>query len=270
MPRRLVDQDPRREQRRQALLLDRLDARYRGLIAAEIERAMREMVSSYELTGEVISARDHLSRMEAIYRQMAEVSFQVFGSRIIDQGKSAGLVLETKESFVQIFTRLALQFIGGEFMRRRITNVTETTRNQIVSQIDAGFREGQGVAEIAKNISTRIPQIARIRGALIARTETHAAANAGADAAARATGLQLRKEWVAVHDNRTRSFQETNGRIDEFDHRQMDGQIVGMDDPFLMPRLLSPPVPCMYPGDPSLPPGGSINCRCAVSHIVIE
>ena len=91
-----------------------------------------------------------------------------------------------------------------------------------------------------------------MRGALIARTETHGAANYGADGAARATGLKLRKEWVSAEDERTRES-----------HRLADGETVGMDQAFNVDgeRL-------MYPGDPSASAGNVINCRCAVSHIV--
>lgn len=252
MTRRLTDPDRRREQRRQSLLLDRLEARFQGRVASEIARASREVVDTFEATGQVTPPRDHHERMTAIYEQMAQGAFQVFGGRILDQGKNAGLVLERKEDFAQIMERLALSFISSEAMRQRITNVTETTRQQIIGQVSRGYSDGLGVAEIAKAVSKKVPSISRVRGALIARTETHGAANAGADAGARETGLQMRKEWVSAEDERTRP-----------DHREADGQVIDMDAKFDVgsDRL-------EYPGDPAGSAAQVINCRCSVSHIV--
>jgi uncharacterized protein with gpF-like domain len=250
--RRLINNDPRIEQRRQARLLAIMERRFRRLLAAEIRRATLAMLAQYEATRAAPRLpEDHERRIEDIYRQMAEVGIETFGERIVSQGKHAGLILERK-SFVEFFRRLALQYIGLEMIRRRITSVTETTRQQIVNQITAGQNAGEGIAAIAKRISDNVGIISRQRGALIARTETHGAANYGADGAARATGLKLRKEWVAAEDERTR-----------VEHAEADGQIVDMDQAFEVGGEM-----LMYPGDPAGSAGNVINCRCAISHVV--
>jgi uncharacterized protein with gpF-like domain len=250
--RRLINNDPRIEQRRQARLLAIMERRFRRLLAAEIRRATLAMLAQYEATGAAPRLpEDHERRIEDIYRQMAEVGIETFGERIVSQSKHAGLILERK-SFVEFFRRLALQYIGLEMIRRRITSVTETTRQQIVNQITAGQNAGEGIAAIAKRISDNVGIISRQRGALIARTETHGAANYGADGAARATGLKLRKEWVAAEDERTR-----------VEHAEADGQIVDMDQAFEVGGEM-----LMYPGDPAGSAGNVINCRCSISHLV--
>ena len=254
MTRRLIDPDRQREQRRQSLLLDRLEARYRPAFTREIARAMREMIRAYELTGEVPPARDHYDQIEVTFQGMAMASALIFGGRIVEQGKAAGLILERKESFAAFMRRMALRYVAQEAVRRKITSIAETTRAQIVAKVDAGYRAGLGVAEIAKAIAADVPMISRWRGALIARTETHGAANFGADAAAKETGLTLRKEWVAAQDERTRE-----------DHAEADGQTVGMEDAFDVGGVMM-----MYPGDPSAPPEQVVNCRCAVAHIVVD
>ena len=244
MTRRLMDPDRKREQRRQSLLLDRLDARFGPIFAREIARASREMLDAYEATGEVGAARGHYDGLEREFQRMAETAALTFGGRIIEQGKSAGLILERKEDFAQMMTRLALQYVAQEAVRRKITSIAETTRAQIVSLVDQGYRDGLGVAEIASGVRDRISGISQLRGALIARTETHGAANFGADVAARETGLNLRKEWVSAADERTRE-----------DHAAADGQIVGMDDAFDVGGES-----LMYPGDPAGSPENVINC----------
>lgn len=250
--RRLINNDPRIEQRRQARLLAIMERRFRRLLAAEIRRATLAMLAQYEATGTAPRLpEDHERRIADIYRQMAEVGIETFGERIVSQGKHAGLILEQK-SFVEFFRRLALDYIGLEMIRRRITSVTETTRQQIINQITAGQNAGEGIAAIAKRISDNVGIISRQRGALIARTETHGAANFGADGAARATGLKLRKEWVAAEDERTR-----------VEHAEANGQVVDMDQAFEVGGEM-----LMYPGDPAGSAGNIINCRCAISHQV--
>ena len=254
MTRRLMDRDRQREQRRQSLLLDRLDARFGPVFAREIARASREMIDVYEATGEVGAARGHYEGLEREFQRMAAQAALTFGGRILQQGKDAGLILERKEDFAQMMMRLALQYVGQEAVRRKITSISETTRARIVSLVDQGYRDGLGVAQIARGIRDRVPGMSQLRGALIARTETHGAANFGADVAARETGLTLRKEWVSAADERTRDS-----------HAAADGQTVGMDDAFDIGG-----VSMMYPGDPSAPVEEVANCRCAVAHVVLD
>jgi hypothetical protein len=250
--RRLMDRDRQREQRRQSLLLDRLDARFAPVFAREIARASREMVRAYELTGEVGPGRDHYDAMEREFQRMAVQAALIFGGRVIEQGKDLGLALERKEDFSQRMMRMALAYVAQEAVRRKITSIADTTRARIVSLVDQGYRDGLGAREVGRMIRDRIPAMSIIRGQLIARTETHGAAQFGADVAARATGLTLRKEWVAAEDERTRE-----------DHLEADGQIVGMDDAFDVGG-----VAMMYPGDPSAPVEQIANCRCVSAYIV--
>lgn len=257
MTRTLLDSDRGREAQRQRRLLLVAERRFAREFAAPIATAMRQMVAEYERTGSTPSMpMDHLRRVEAVYLDMAGVVIEAFGDRILGQGKSMGLQLERKGIWADFFQRLALDWISSEAIRRRITSITDTTRNTIVERILRGQRDGLGVDAIAKAITEAIPQISRQRGALIARTETHGAANFGANEAARATGLQLEKEWNATEDIRTRTFSDG----DEYDHRAMDGQRVGMDDPFRMPWIGGGDVLCMFPGDPELPAAAAINC----------
>ena len=256
--------NPARERVRQARLLSAIERKFAPSLRREIARASKDMVEQFERTGGAPNVDyDHARKIEALYLDMATASVEAFGGRIVDRGKAMGLVLEVK-SFADFFRRIAQEYITGEAIRRRITSITETTRAQIVRQVIAGQSEGLGTAEIARSINKRIPSISRMRGALIARTETHGAANFGADQAARSTGLKLRKEWISVSDDRTRRVPEDN-----FGHASMNGDIVEMDQAFQMPDAGGGTIPAMFPGDPALPPGASINCRCAIGHQVI-
>ncbi len=252
MARRLVDNNKRREHRRQVALLDRLTAQFRNRLQREIAAAMREMVEVWLQTQQVTLPRGFHERIEATYRQMALASITMFGMRILDQGKAHNLPLETKESFAQIMTRLALRYIQQEMIRRRITNVEETTRQQIVDAVDRGYRSGLGQIGVADEILNMVPSLSAARANVIARTETHGAANYGSQKAAKQTGLPMKKEWLASADERTR---ET--------HREADGTTIGMDEAFVVGDSQ-----LQFPGDPAGAPEEVINCRCTLAYVI--
>lgn len=258
-----------REAATQDRLLRVLERQYTGAIAAEIDRASRAMIATFEQSRTAPSLPiEHEQRMAAIYADMAEASIRTFGARIVEQGKAYSPELELKDlsGFAAFFQRISREWVGLEAIRRRITSVAETTRAQIVNGITAGQEAGLGTSEVARGIIDRVPGISRRRAGVIARTETHGAANFGADQTARATGLQLEKEWVSTHDMRTRAFAKEDP--DVYDHRSMDGQTVDMDQPFLMPYAFGEPLRIAYPGEAGAPAAAVINCRCTSIHKV--
>lgn len=250
----LVDQDNRREARRQRLLLDRLEVQYRGAIAREIARATREMAEAYAITGEVPPATGHRQAMEAIFRRMLTGTITTFARRIVDQGKAAGLAMETKD-FAAEMTAAALRYIQSEMIRQRIVRITNTTREQIVAQVQAGYTAGEGQREIAERIIERTPEIARYRANVIARTETHGGSQYGSMEAARQTGLVTQKQWLAADDERTRQS-----------HRDAEDEgPIDMDSAFPVGDSL-----LQYPGDPAGAPEETINCRCVMTYVIPE
>lgn len=254
--RRLTDQDRVREARRQGVLLDRLARQFEGRLAGEIASAMREMVSVWSQTREVVPARGFRARLEAAYEQMVRAAVVTFGVRVWEQAKAAGHEMETKrfpggQDFAQFMTLEAMRYLAREVVRQRIGGVEMETRQNILRAIARGFVEGEGQDDVASRILEVIPAISRARAAVIARTETHGAANYGSMQAASATGILMDKEWLAAADERTR---ET--------HVEADGQIVPMDGTFRIGDALME-----YPGDPAGPAEEVINCRCTLAYI---
>jgi uncharacterized protein with gpF-like domain len=264
MIRRLLDQDPRREQRRQSLLLDRISDQFEDKLAEEIADAMRESLRTWEITREVFLPRDFRQRLEATYSQMITASITTFGSRVFEQGKAAGVVLERKEDFATFMLNAALRYISDEVIRQRITNVETTTRVSLVRLIARAFIDGLTQAETVKSIIEVIGSISKMRARTIARTETHGAANYGANVAAKRSDLPMTREWLSAQDKRTRTTEEG----DLFDHLGANGQVVGRDEPFQIARLDGGTEALMFPGDPSGSAGNVINCRCALGFIV--
>ena len=269
--RRLLDQNPQRERARQLRLLAVIERTFAARFAREILAETNRLVAFYEETGEVPPpSSDHRQRLMRIEEQLAEVSARAFGGRVLDQGKAMGLIVETKFDFTAFFKRVALDWILNEAVRRRITNISETTRNNVTAAVNRGYDEGLTRVEIAKNILEAAPGIAKWRGPLIARTETHGAANAGAVAAATETGLKLEREWISVEDDRTR---RTTGKGPaEYDHAAMNGKTIPNVDGamFQVPMLSGGTEGIPFPGDPSGSAGNVINCRCATGFVVLD
>ena len=122
-----------------------------------------------------------------------------------------------------------------------------TTRKRIRNSIARGEEQDEPPRVLAKRIVEETGgEIARRRAITIARTESLTAASVGADEAAKATGLQLDKQWLATEDQRTRPT-----------HHAADGQRVDMDGLFTVGGALM-----KFPRDPNGPAKETINCRC--------
>lgn len=252
--------NPRDKQRQRALdaaLQDRLSARFERALRIEIAKTMREVADAYEKRGELaipLAVQDHSAgiqrTLEADYRLVASH----FGKRLLDEAKSYSGPDVIKASLSE-----RLGFAVGAFISRviasKVTQINRTTESQIRSIIRGGLDEGLGVDKIGKRIRETAAPMSALRAHIIARTETHTAANFGAQTAAELTGLDMRREWVSASDERTRDTSEA-------DHVDANGQIVGMKEPFIVSgeRL-------MFPGDPAGSAANIINCRCSVVFI---
>ena len=88
----------------------------------------------------------------------------------------------------------------------------------------------------------------------IARTEVGRAFVAAQFEGAKAVAIavpDLKKKWVATSDARTRDS-----------HAEADGQIVPLDEPFVISGRAGS-IELMYPRDPSGPPEEVVSCRCS-------
>ena len=127
-------------------------------------------------------------------------------------------------------------------------------RKQIQSVMMQGMIQGESIPNLTKRLEavTGGDHAAAIRNA---RTMATGVQNAGRiDAMDRANdmGLNVRKQWLATLDSRTRHW-----------HRDLDGVIVDVDDPFENEYG-----EIMYPGDPDADGANIYNCRCTMLNVL--
>lgn len=248
--------NPRDKQRQRALddaLQLRLSARFDNRLRIEIARTMREAAAEYEKRGELaipMAIADHSAGIRNTLTANHKLVAAHFGKRLLSEVKGHHGPSVIKASAEQMLEMAIDQFIL-QWIATKVTQINRTTEEQIRSVIRTGLEEGLSVDAIARRLRELAAPLSALRSHVIARTETHQAANFGAQQAAELTELEMRREWVATMDSRTRS-----------PHASADGQTVGMNQPF---RVNGESL--MYPGDPAGSAGNTIMCRCSVAFI---
>lgn len=232
---------------RQRALLDRLEARFAKAWQKEIARAMRAAAKDYTNSDNFLLAMaQHKENATALIRRTYQIAGNEFAQPIYEKARGHGMVTKDFENFARL-----LQTFIGTIGADKVAQITQTTQRQIQEAINDGIAEGLGTAAIAANIRAIAPQIAGVRAAVISRTEVHSASQWAQIEAVNDTGLQLRKEWVAALDERTR-----------VDHMDINGTIVGKDEAFEVGGES-----LLYPGDPSGSAENVINCRCVLNFV---
>lgn len=197
---------------------------------------------------------DHQEQLFQTLKLHYQKIIPAFGALTLSQVKSRSFKDSEEDD---LFNELAQTWIHTEGLKRSKL-IADTTEADVLKAISDGFDEGLGTAAIADSIMG-VTDLSAFRADMIARTETHAAANyAGVESvrnAEKKLGVTMLKEWLPTLDDRTRP-----------DHADMEGsEAIGMDEMFIvggeeMDR----------PGDPSASPDQTINCRCTLAYSEAE
>lgn len=242
------------EWRAQARLRATLGASFATKMTMELRRAGREAAEGFVAgrdQGLDLALAGHNARLRELLAAEHRRTLNLFGERVLDAAKDAGLILETKDAR-SFFSQAVERWIAG-FGAQKVVQIGATTRRQIRQAIAAGEAEGEGIAAIAKRIRDKTGgTIGRVRALVIARTEVHTASQAAAEQAQKALDLPFKREWIAAQDERTRDS-----------HVSADGQVAAQGSLFQVGEAFLD-----YPGDPSGPPGEVINCRCITALVI--
>lgn len=135
-----------------------------------------------------------------------------------------------------------------------IRAISETIRKRVRAVLVGAAETGLGVVEAAALLRSEVATFSRMEAVAIVRTELIGASNFGSLLGAQATGLKLRKVWLATPGARTRPS-----------HRAAGGQTATLEGFFVVGQSLG-----RYPGDPLLSAGERIRCRCTVTYELAE
>lgn len=122
-------------------------------------------------------------------------------------------------------------------------------KKRVRAELSRGISQAYSYAQIARNIGSQT-RIGLNRSMTIVRTEGHRisqAATYDAQHEAKDAGADIVKQWDATLDRRTRKS-----------HRELDGQIKELDEPFVYMGYEA-----QYPSDFGVP-SLDINCRCVL------
>ena len=127
-------------------------------------------------------------------------------------------------------------------------------KKTIQSELSRGISQSYTYSQIAKNIDNA-SKISLSNAMRIARTEGHRITQESIynnQTEAKKRGCEIKRQWDSTLDKFTRPH-----------HQRLDGQIVGVDEPFV---IESTGDTAMYPGDFGVA-HEDINCRCTVVQV---
>jgi HK97 family phage portal protein len=230
----------------------RFAPRIARLIDARAKAAAQTVADGAGVAGIDIALNGHVEELTRELVGHYRVVMEAFGKRVLDAGKSLPGASETKDAESE-FTRRITRWIE-QWASAKVVDISTTTRNRINDALRAGEIAGEPLAAIAKRIREATGgAIARARGLVIARTETHSASIAAGDEALSSIGLDdIEREWIAAEDGRTRP-----SHADADEQRRKQGEAFDVGSAKLR-----------APGDPAGPAEEIVNCRCALAGVV--
>ena len=252
MSRRLLAGGRDSEREQQQRMMAEIEGSIEPRIRDEIRRASDIMVEQYESTRNIQGVDDHTKKVKDILLEDYAAAIEKFARRILNAAKAKHGPDNIKAEENPFFERLIQSYLEERGLDKISDDIAGTTKQQLLNVISSGQRAGEGQEAIGQQLRDAVPRLSSARAGVIARTETHAASNFANEEAAKETGLELQKEWIAVMGERTRN-----------DHADADGQTVRRDEPFIVGGEQ-----LKYPGDPSGSAANVINCRCVVAYIV--
>jgi hypothetical protein len=233
--------------------LDTFEARLKPKIAEDKNSFIKAAAARYADHGAVNFfdlVDKHQNQLFDTLKEHYRKVIPAFGALSLSQVKSRQFK-DSEED--ELFSDLADRWIHTEGLKRSKL-IADTSEADVLSAISDGMDQGLGTAAIASMIAG-VTDLSDFRSDMIARTETHAAANyAGIESvrnAEKKLGVKMLKSWLPTLDDRTRPA-----------HADMDGSDpIPTDESFIVDGEEMD-----RPGDPAGSPENVINCRCTLGY----
>ena len=232
---------------------ERFRKKYEQLFINRIDKALKSQVKVFIAAVKEGGIQAGISE-NSVYlmnNEIATVMMRLY--QVAGKAKAAQvyqqLIKESRKAkafgFNATWTQAILDYFSQYLYSKVVLPITQTTKAMLSLKIDEMITNGYSIEWLVQQVEN--PAFLGWRARMIARTESNRAINFGAQIGAQKTGFETWKEWVAVHDNRTRH-----------EHRLLDTKKVSMNDEFA-PGL-------QFPGDPNATAAQTINCRCHLNY----
>lgn len=250
---------------------DRLKKRFEKRMASQVSALFKvegSLVShAVEGKGEqqaIMAASNVIAAHTKSWRPILEKNLRAcgrtFGLDVLRKAQDLKSAAEFKDSQTKFDS--ALEFWIQHHTGELIQDLEETSKTRVIKAIRQMYiealAEGQdgNVADFADRIEGVYDEFSKGRARLIARTEMGTASNYASMKAAKATGLQLMKQWLP----------RAGGANSRPDHKDMvDSPPIPMDEKF---QVGDTEMDC--PGDPA---GGAkevCNCECTIVFSTVD
>ena len=150
---------------------------------------------------------------------------------------------------------------GSAVGAQRVTLVSGTAKQTLIKVTQNLMRDPEfmtlGNTEKGRILKSQFNRYSKYQSERLVRTEATNAANFATMESATTIfpGAQMKKEWIASFDDRTRSTHSEAGASEPIPY----------NDAFMVGGSLM-----MYPGDPSGPASEVVNCRCSVAPFPVK
>lgn len=187
---------------------------------------------------------------QAVQQQLVPVVAEVYQT-------SAGVVHAQMVDATQVPTLPSVGSLAAEQYLAAASNTFEQVGDDLWatarSELLDGFEKGESIDQLAARLRASAGMTAK-KAVLVARTQVLDASNAGSIATARASGIDMQKEWMSAEDLRVRP-----------EHVLANGQKVDLNAKFTVGGY-----ECDRPHDPTLPPALRYSCRCTTGYLIPE
>jgi len=180
--------------------------------------------------------------------------------RISKTGRRSGGVLGLTDHQADIVTNMRKDLRNLDWQSYKSRRLRDRRFDSVVKK---AIKDGKPLpAKIENKIVDRYSdRWLKHRADTLSRTETLKAINASADEAMNQVVEQGLAPRHAVH----RIWRHSYSRNEREGHVMMNGQVRGLDEPFVNPLTQAS---LMYPGDPTAGAAEVVNCRCFVEHTI--
>lgn len=228
----------------------RFQRRYEEIYTAKFKHALQIQIDQFARSGKVqdVSSTPIYIILRELYQTVGPLWAARTGIHRLRNEVKALMPMGFSERIVELMK----QYYGIDLLNDAEL-MTAYSREVIAKVLSDAALSGISFDEIVKKLTIN-PELSAMRARRIARTETVTAANGAAIINAKESGLKMKKEWIAVHDNRTRHT-----------HRSIDGAVIDIDAAFnLGDAQMMQPGARTQPNGLVTPASEVVNCRCTM------